>query len=117
VDRGYVTYSNASKIRDLSVPADLIDTHGAVSKEVAIAMAQGARQVSGSTIAISTTGIAGPTGGSKEKPVGLVFIGYADEQTSLALRFSFGEGRRRVKERAAQAALELVRKKLLKMAV
>ncbi len=117
VDRGYVTYSNAAKISDLNVPADLIDTHGAVSKEVAVAMANGARQVSGSTIAIATTGIAGPTGGSEEKPVGLVFIGYADEHSSLAIRFSFGEGRRRVKERAAQAALELVRKKLLKMAV
>lgn len=117
VDRGYVTYSNAAKIRDLNVPADLIDKHGAVSKEVAVAMAKGARQASGSTIAVSTTGIAGPTGGSEEKPVGLVYVGYADEHASLALRFSFGEGRRRVKERAAQAALELVRKKLLNMDV
>lgn len=117
VDRGYVTYSNAAKIRDLSVPATLIDQHGAVSKEVAMAMAEGARRASGSTIALSTTGIAGPTGGTDEKPVGLVFVGYADAHTSLALRFSFGEGRRRVKERTAQAALELVRKKLLKMDV
>jgi nicotinamide-nucleotide amidase len=115
VERGYVTYSNSAKEHDLGVPPDLIREHGAVSKEVAIAMAEGSRKASGSTIAIATTGIAGPTGGSDEKPVGLVYVGYAEVQGSLAVRFSFGEGRRRVKERAAQAALELVRKKLLKM--
>ena len=116
VDRGFVTYSNASKVHDLKVPAPLLEQFGAVSKEVAIAMAVGARNVSGSTIAISTTGIAGPTGGSEQKPVGLVYVGYADANGSLALRFSFGQGRRRIKERASQAALELVRKKLSKKA-
>jgi nicotinamide-nucleotide amidase len=66
-------------------------------------------------IGLSTTGIAGPTGGSAEKPVGLVWIGYSDRHGTLALRFNFGDDRRRVKERASQAALELVRRKLLKL--
>ena len=114
VERGYVTYSNAAKVRDLQVPATLIEKHGAVSKEVAIAMAEGARKAAGTTFGLSTTGIAGPSGATPDKPVGLVYVGYADAEASLAVRFTLGEGRRRVKERAAQAALELLRKKLLK---
>lgn len=114
-DRGTVTYSNKSKIELLGVPPELIDIHGAVSKEVAEAMARGVRRVAGTDIGLSTTGIAGPTGGTPEKPVGLVWIGYADASTSLALRFNFGDDRRRTKERASQAALELVRRRLLKI--
>ncbi len=78
-------------------------------------MAEGARKNAGVDIALSTTGIAGPTGGTPEKPVGLVWIGYADANGSLALKFNFGDHRLRFKERASQAALELLRRKLLKL--
>lgn len=112
-DRGIVTYSNKSKTDILSVPEALLKSHGAVSREVAAAMAEGIRNAAGVDIGLSTTGIAGPGGGSEEKPVGLVWIGYADRNGSFARKFRFGEGRLRVKERASQAALEVVRKKLL----
>jgi nicotinamide-nucleotide amidase len=115
VDRSYVTYSNAAKVRDLGVPAELIDRYGAVSEEVAIAMAVGARANAGTTFGLSTTGIAGPGGATEAKPVGLVYVGYADADGALAVRFTFGEGRRRVKERTAQATLELLRRKILKV--
>jgi nicotinamide-nucleotide amidase len=72
VDRGFVTYSNAAKTAMLGVPADLVDRHGAVSEEVAVAMVEGALARSDADIAVAVTGIAGPTGGSAEKPVGLV---------------------------------------------
>jgi nicotinamide-nucleotide amidase len=114
-ERSYVTYSNESKIADLGVPTSLLLHHGAVSREVAEAMAAGARTKSNSDIGLSTTGIAGPSGGSEDKPVGLVWIGYSDHTGTLALRFNFGDNRRRTKERAAQAALELLRRKLLKI--
>jgi len=77
VDSGFVTYSNAAKTRLLGVPAALIDIHGAVSGEVASAMASGALAHSAAHIAVSVTGIAGPGGGSAEKPVGLVWFGCA----------------------------------------
>ena len=115
VERGYITYSNKSKTAELGVPEETIRTFGAVSEEVAVAMARGARSKSNADIGLSTTGIAGPMGGSAEKPVGLVWIGYADGQTSLAVKFHFGTDRRRIKERAAQAALELVRRKITKL--
>lgn len=114
-ERGVVAYSNRSKTDLLGVPEALITAHGAVSKEVAAAMAEGIRRVARTNLGLSTTGIAGPTGGTPEKPVGLVYVGYADESGSIAMKFTFGEGRARVKERASQAALELVRRKLLKV--
>ncbi len=114
-NRGFVTYTNASKIELLGVNPELIQQHGAVSREVAQAMAAGARERAGVDIALSTTGVAGPTGGTAEKPVGLVWIGYADSQGSLALKFNFGDHRLRFKERASQAALELLRRKLLRI--
>jgi len=114
-ERGVVAYSNESKTQVLGVPEELIRQHGAVSKEVAQAMASGIRSVAGTDIGLSTTGIAGPTGGTQEKPVGLVWIGYADKAGSLALRFNFGQFRLNTKNRAAQAALELVRRKLLRI--
>jgi nicotinamide-nucleotide amidase len=112
LERGIVAYSNGSKIQMLGVAPEILETHGAVSREVAEAMAHGVRRISKTDIGLSTTGIAGPSGGSTEKPVGLVWIGYADRKNSFALRFHFGNDRRRVKERASQAALELVRRKL-----
>lgn len=113
IDRVVVTYSNQSKIDLLHISKELINMCGAVSKEVAEAMALGIRQTSDTDIGISTTGIAGPTGGTSTKPVGLVWIGYSDINETTAVKFNFGEGRIRVKERAAQAALEIVRRKLL----
>lgn len=115
--RGYVTYSNISKTELLSVHENTINQYGAVSREVAEAMATGARASAKSDIAISTTGIAGPTGGTPEKPVGLVWIGYSDRENTFALKFNFGDNRLRFKERASQAALELLRRKLLSIPI
>jgi|WetSurMetagenome_2_1015567.scaffolds.fasta_scaffold21095_1 nicotinamide-nucleotide amidase len=115
-ERGVVTYSNRSKIDLLHVPADMIEQHGAVSREVAVAMAEGVRAAAGTAVGLSTTGIAGPTGGTPEKPVGLLWAGYADGRESLAVRFLFADDRRRFKERASQAALELLRRRLLGIA-
>ena len=114
-ERGIITYSNKSKMHELGVPQELINRHGAVSREVAETMALGVRTKSSTDIGISTTGIAGPTGGSHEKPIGLVWIGYSDKDETFAVQFNFGGERRIVKERAAQAALELVRRKILKI--
>jgi nicotinamide-nucleotide amidase len=114
-EQGMTTYSNKSKIYELGVPSDFIKHYGAVSRQVAEAMAFGIRTKSNADIGISTTGIAGPTGGSAEKPVGLVWIGYSDKDETFAVQFNFGEERRIIKERAAQAALELVRRRMLKI--
>jgi len=115
LDRAVVAYSNKSKIELLHVPEEMITGHGAVSREVAGAMAAGIRQISGVDIGLSTTGIAGPTGGSPGKPKGLVWIGYSDIHETISLKFNFGDGRSRVKERAAQAALDLARRRLLRI--
>lgn len=111
-DRGVVTYSNASKTELLGVPASLIESEGAVSESVARAMADGVRRMANTAIGLSTTGIAGPTGGTPGKPVGLVWIGYADSRKSFAKRYQFGNERLVVKERASQAALEILWRQL-----
>jgi nicotinamide-nucleotide amidase len=113
--QGVVAYSNQSKIESLGVAEELIQQHGAVSKEVAEAMAAGIRRIARTDIGISTTGIAGPTGATETKPIGLVWIGYSDSEATLAMKFNLGDGRKRVKERATQAALELLRRQLLKI--
>jgi competence/damage-inducible protein CinA-like protein len=113
VERALVTYSNVSKIEMLGVPPMLLERHGAVSREVAEAMARGVRTIAHADLGLSTTGIAGPTGGTPDKPVGLVWIGFSDAEQTMALKFNFGDGRLRFKERTSQAALELVRRKLL----
>jgi nicotinamide-nucleotide amidase len=105
-----VTYSNESKIRRLGVPEELIARHGAVSEEVARAMAQGMARTSGATIGVAVTGVAGPGGGSKEKPVGLCYIAVGDQ---VERRVFSGE-RAHVKERAASFALDRVRLRLLR---
>lgn len=112
---GFVVYHNDMKTKQLGVPQQIIAEHGAVSRAVAEAMASGARTVSGAHIALSATGIAGPGGGTPDKPVGLCWLGYSDAESTFALKFSFGDNRIRFKERATQAALELLRRKLLKM--
>lgn len=114
-ERGIITYSNESKIYELGVPHKLLHEFGAVSREIAEAMAIGVRKKSNTDIGLSTTGIAGPTGGSEEKPVGLIWIAYSDMSETIALRFYLGDDRRRFKERASQTALELLRRKLLKI--
>lgn len=112
-ERGVITYSDESKRALLGVPGDLLKTRGAVSEEVARAMAAGIRSAAGTDIGLSTTGIAGPGGGSPAKPVGLVWIGYAHAGGNAAVRYSFTGTRHLIKERASQAALDLLRKKIL----
>lgn len=112
-ERAVIAYSNKTKTDILNVPEELIISHGAVSSEVAEAMAIGVKQLAGTDIGLSTTGIAGPRGGYDEKPVGLVWIGYADDKSVFSRKYLFGEGRIRVKERASQAALDLIRRKIL----
>jgi nicotinamide-nucleotide amidase len=107
---GIVAYSNELKHQLLDVPQSLIETHGAVSKEVALAMAKGVAQKTKADIGISTTGIAGPGGGSPEKPVGLVWFGYYDGTTHFALKVQFFKNRIQNKERTALVALDLVRR-------
>lgn len=110
-----VTYSNRSKIKRLGIPADLIGTRGAVSREVAAAMAESVRKRSGATYGLATTGIAGPGGGTKAKPVGLVYTAVTDgEETVTAENLFFG-GREHVKFLASQRVLDLLRRKLLSL--
>jgi len=114
-ERGVITYSNQSKTDLLEVPARLIEKCGAVSQEVAISMAEGIRKLAGTDIGLSVTGIAGPTGGSQEKPVGLVYVGLSSKDGSFAQEFRFGEDRFPNRQRAAQAALNVVRLFLIKL--
>lgn len=105
---GWVTYSNGAKIRRLGVPAALLEAHGAVSRETAAAMAEGARAESGADLAVSVTGIAGPDGGSLEKPVGLVCFGVATAQGTQTLeRRYLRHGRDAVRAFAVHTGLEL----------
>ncbi len=111
---GYVTYANEAKIDILHVDPKLLEDHGAVSEPVARAMAEGARSRAGSTYALSTTGIAGPTGGSAEKPIGTVHIALASAGSeTLADKFFFPADRETFKQLVAQAALEMLRRKLI----
>ena len=112
-DTGFVTYGNESKTALLGVAPDLFRRVGAVSEEVALAMARGALERASADIAVSVTGIAGPTGGSEEKPVGLVYIGLATRAAARAERRQFPGERRQVKRWTAQSALDLVRRELL----
>jgi nicotinamide-nucleotide amidase len=112
---GYVTYANSAKSDVLNVDSKLIDEHGAVSEAVARAMAEGARARAASAYGLATTGIAGPTGGSDEKPVGTVYIALASENSeTVARKFLFSTDRETFKQLAAQTALDLLRRKLLK---
>lgn len=106
---GLVCYSNEAKSDVLSVPREMIERYGAVSEQVAIAMAEGARLRSGADIAISDTGIAGPSGGTAEKPVGLVWIGVSTADHTRAEKNLFLGDRLTVKLRASQAALATLR--------
>jgi nicotinamide-nucleotide amidase len=109
---GWITYSNEAKISELGVPTELIQQHGAVSEQVAEAMAIGARKKAGTDYAISITGIAGPTGGTEQKPVGLVYISVDSENGCDTQRCFFYHSRRFIRLRAAQTALNILRLKL-----
>jgi nicotinamide-nucleotide amidase len=109
VDRGVVCYSNRSKVETLGVPETLIAEHGAVSEPVAQAMAEAIRRQAGSTAAVGITGIAGPGGGTPEKPVGTVAIAVSAASESCVRTFQFIGGREQVKFQATQAALNLLR--------
>ena len=114
-ERGFVTYSNASKQDLLGVPEQLIAEKGAVDEEVARAMAEGARRKAGTSIGVGITGIAGPDGGSPEKPVGLVWLAIAGAAGDRTRRAQFPGGRERVRFQATQAALEMIRRGLAKL--
>ncbi len=109
---GAVCYSNELKMKLAGVPAALIEGNGAVSRPVARALAEGIRKRTGASIGIGITGIAGPSGGSPEKPVGLVLIALADERGTQVREFRFPGDRERVRRLAAQAALEIIRRRL-----
>ncbi len=110
---GVVTYSNDAKIRSLGVDADLIAARGAVSAEVAEAMADGVRRRADTDFGISVTGIAGPSGGTEEKPVGLVYIALADDAHVEHRKLMLPGDRHLIRWRASQAALDLLRRRLL----
>lgn len=109
LDRGFVTYSNAAKSEMLGVPADLIETHGAVSEPVACAMTEGAVSRSGATISVAITGIAGPGGGSDEKPVGLVHFAASGPSGLVHAEHRFGDiGREAIRLESVRVALRLL---------
>jgi nicotinamide-nucleotide amidase len=110
---GVVCYSNDLKANLVGVPAELIEAKGAVSPEVARSLADGIRRRTGATLGIGITGIAGPGGGTPEKPVGLVFIGIADERGPREKEFRFFGDRERVRQQATQSALDMVRRYFL----
>jgi nicotinamide-nucleotide amidase len=110
---GYVCYGNQAKLDMLNVDPKLIEKHGAVSEPVAGALAEHARECAGSKYALATTGIAGPTGGSPEKPVGTVYIALAAPDENVVKKFFFPTDRDTFKQLAAQAAFDLLRRKLI----
>ncbi|AHL74712.1 damage-inducible protein CinA [Stutzerimonas stutzeri] len=104
-EAGFVTYSNAQKTRLLNVPAVLFTQVGAVSREVVEAMARGAQHVSGARYGVAVSGVAGPGGGSPEKPVGTVWLAWAAGEQVVARRFQFAGDRQAVREQSVEAAL------------
>jgi len=109
---GFITYSNALKRELLGVPAETLESFGAVSAETAEAMAAGARERGGSTYALSITGVAGPDGGTAEKPVGLVYLGIAGPEGNAVTHRRFIGDRERIRVFTTQAALDLLRRRL-----
>ena len=107
-DCGIISYSNDSKKELLSVSEDVITKYGAVSEQVAKEMAEGVRKRSNVDIGISTTGIAGPTGGTKEKPVGLVYIAISTSENTIVKKYQFSGDRLQNKENTCKATLEML---------
>jgi nicotinamide-nucleotide amidase len=110
---GAVVYSNEMKTLLADVPPLMIQEHGAVSRQVAVALAENFRETSNATIGVGITGIAGPTGGSEDKPVGLVYIAVADELGTDVVERRFPGDRERIRWWSSQVALDMVRKKLI----
>jgi nicotinamide-nucleotide amidase len=107
-DRGVITYSNKAKMDLLEVPKLVLESFGAVSEETAKAMANGVKKLAGSDLGLAVTGIAGPSGGTPAKPVGLVYIGCASESSTIAKEFRFSGSRGDIKEQTSEEALKLV---------
>ena len=107
-DRGIISYSNKSKTELLDVKNDILEKYGAVSEQVAKAMAEGIRKKSNVDIGLSTTGIAGPTGGTPDKPVGLVYIAVSTKEKTIVKKFQFIGDRLQNKEKTCNTALELL---------
>ncbi len=105
-DRGFVTYSNRAKVEMLGVDGETLERHGAVSEAVALEMATGALCRSGADLSVAVTGIAGPAGGTPEKPVGTVWIAWAGGSIPVATRYRFAGDRTAVRGQSVQAALE-----------
>lgn len=103
---GMVNYSNESKAKHLGIPLDYIERYGAVSPQVAKKMAQGIRKAFNTTFGLSTTGVAGPTGGTKRSPIGRVFIGIASEKKICVKKLDLKGNRREIKEKATGKALQ-----------
>jgi nicotinamide-nucleotide amidase len=110
---GAIVYANELKTSFASVPPQLIAEHGAVSKEVALAMAEGIRAECDATIGVAITGVAGPGGGTPEKPVGLVYVAVTDGKKPEVMERKFAGDRERIRQFATQLALEMVRRKLM----
>lgn len=110
---GAVVYSNQLKTELAGVPADMIERHGAVSREVAAALAEGIRYRCESTLGVGITGVAGPGGGSEEKPVGLVFHAVASDSGTEVVQRNFGGDRKRIRRFASTMALDMIRRKLM----
>jgi len=110
---GAVVYSNELKTEFAGVDPKLIERHGAVSREVAAALAQGIRKRCHTTLGAGVTGIAGPSGGSEDKPVGLVYLGLSDGDETEVLERRFGGDRERIRHYASQTALDMVRRRLM----
>jgi len=110
---GVVAYSNDLKVKLAEVPADLLDHFGAVSEQVAKALAEGIRKRCGTTLGLGITGVAGPTGGTAEKPVGLVYDALASESGTEVIQRNFPGDRQRIRFFASQQALDMVRRKLM----
>ncbi len=107
-DRGVIVYSNTSKIELLEVPKLIIESFGAVSRETARAMAEGIRKISRCDLGLASTGIAGPSGASPSKPVGLVYIGLASSKPTSVKEFRFEGQRYEIKRKASEEALKMV---------
>lgn len=110
LDRTIITYSNRAKIEELGVKKEIIDHYGAVSKETAIAMANGLKNITNSDMCLSITGIAGPSGGTIKKPVGLVYIGVATNKDTFYKKYNLNGNRNKIRNYTTMIALDIIRK-------
>jgi nicotinamide-nucleotide amidase len=117
LERGFVTYSNEAKFQLLGVSRDVLATHGAVSAPVAEQMAGGARKKAGVEVGVGITGVAGPDGGSEKKPVGTVYVAVSSPLGDVVRVHKFMGSRATVRERAAQTALDMLRRHLAELPV